>query len=155
MSDVIDYAAPTSRALPPPLWQRLTLIPLYYVGWAVGCAVWLTYLSILSANAVRAGSANVGVAYISLAACGIASTAVAYVARRRRWPQVLLAVLAVPATSFAVYAVIDMHRSPRGFLWDFFFRVVLILLVGALGLLLAGVAGIVLTRRRQGGSSIR
>ena len=155
MSEVIDYAAPTDRPLSLPTWQRFTLIPLYYVGWTVGCGVWLTYLSLLSANAVREGSANFRVVYVALAACGIAGAAVAYVARHMRWPQVLLAMLGVPATSFAVYAVIDMLRSPRGFLWDFFFRVVLLLLSGAIGLLLAGVAGIVLTRRRWGGGSIR
>ena len=93
---------------------------------------------LLSANVVRAGSANFGVVYVTLAAGGIAGVALAYLARRRRWPQVLLAGLGVPATYFGAWAVVDMYRTPPGSLWPFFFRVVLILLAGGIGLLLAG-----------------
>ena len=60
----------------------------------------------------------------------------------------MLVLLGLPATGFAVYAVVDMYRMPRGMLWEFFFRFVLILLAGAIGLLLAGFAGLMLSRRR-------
>ena len=148
MMPPLDYASPTTRPPPLPLWQRLTMIPLYYLGWTVGCALWLAYLAVLLANASRAGSANVGIAYGSLALGGIAGAALAYVGRRRRWPQWLLVSLGLPATGFAVYAVVDMYRMPRGILWEFFFRFVLVLLAGAIGLLLAGFAGLMLSRRR-------
>jgi hypothetical protein len=58
MMPPLDYASPTTRPPPLPLWQRLTMIPLYYLGWTVGCAVWLAYLAVLLANASRAGSAS-------------------------------------------------------------------------------------------------
>ena len=148
MTPALDYASPTTRPPPPPLWQRLTLIPLYYLGWTVGCAVWLTYLAVLSANASRAGSANVGIVYATLSLGGIAGAVLAYLGRRRRWPQWLIVSLGLPATGLAVYAVVDMYRMPRGMLWDFLFRFVLILLAGGIGLLVAGFAGLMLSRRR-------
>jgi hypothetical protein len=148
MTPALDYASPTTRPPPLPLWQRLTMIPLYYLGWTVGCAVWLTYLAVLLANVIREGSANVAVLYPSLALGGIAGAALAYLARRRRWPQWLLLWLGLPATGFAVYAVVDMYQMPRGIIWEFFFRLVLVLLAGAIGLLLAGFTGLMLSRRR-------
>ena len=148
MMPPLDYASPTTRPPPLPLWQRLTMIPLYYLGWTVGCAVWLAYLAVLLANVIRAGSPNVAIMYASLGLGGIAGAALAYLARRRRWPQWLLVSLGLPATGFAVYAVVDMYRMPRGILWEFFFRFVLVLLAGAIGLLLAGFAGLMLSRRR-------
>ena len=148
MNPALDYASPTTLAPPLPLWQRLTLIPLYYLGWTVGCAVWLAYLAVLLANVIREGSATVAVVYPTLALGGVAGAALAYLARRRRWPQWLLASLGVPATGFAVYAVVDMYRMPRGMLWDVFFRFVLILLAGGIGLLVGGFAGLMLSRRR-------
>jgi hypothetical protein len=147
MSDPLDYASPAIRA-PLPLWQQLTLIPLYYLGWTVGCSVWFTYLMVIGVNAVKSGSAHLGLVYASLGLGGMAGAALAYLGRRRRWPQVLLTVLGALAASFAVYAVVDMYRSPRGMLWDFFFRLVLIMLAGAIGMLIAGTAGVLLTRRR-------
>ena len=148
MTETLEYASPTTRpALP--LWQRLTLIPLYYLGWTVGWAVWLTYLTIVAANAVRDGSASMVLTYASLALGGVAGAVLGYLARRRRWPQWLIMGLGVPATAFAAYAVVDVvYRTPRGFLWEFFFRLALIGLAGGLGLLLAGFTGLVLTRRQ-------
>ena len=148
MTPALDYASPTTRPPPLPRWQRLTMIPLYYLGWTVGCAVWLTYLAILSANAIGAGSANVTMTYASLALGGIAGAALAYLARRQRWPQWLIVSLGLPATGFAVYAVVDIYRTPRGILWEFLVRLALVMLAGALGLLLAGFTGLMLSRRR-------
>src|SRR5688500_492136 len=148
MTPPLDYASPTTRPPPLPLWQRLTMIPLYYLGWTVGCAVWFSYLSVLLVNAIGAGSADVTIMYATLALGGIAGAALAYLGRRRRWPQWLIVLLGLPATGVAVYAVVVMYRTPRSILWEVFFRLALILLAGGIGLLLAGCAGLMLSRRR-------
>lgn len=147
MTETLDYAVPTTRP-PLPLWQRLTLIPLYYLGWTVGSAVWLTYLTILAVNAVWAGSANVVLVYAALGAGGVAGAMLGYLGRRRRWPQWVIGSLGVIATGFAVYGLVDMLRSPRGILWEFFFSLVLIGLAGAIGLLVAGITGLAMAHRR-------
>ena len=52
------------------------------------------------------------------------------------------------APALAVWAVYDVLRAPRSFLWSFFYMIALIMLSGAIATLVGGAAGILLTRRR-------
>ena len=144
MTNALEYAMPTTHAVRPS-WQRLIMVPTYYLGWTVGWGVAGSYAAaILTRDSLNNSS--------SLIVCGVLSGVVgavlAYLGQRRRWPQVTMALLGGAATTLVSYALYDMWRGPRGMVWEVFFVFGLILLSGAVAAMTGGAAGIALTRRR-------
>jgi hypothetical protein len=143
MTRPLDYALP--GASDPLTRRRLCASAAYYVAWAIGASVGGAMVT-LSVHGVREDDGWLYVASLAMgAAVGIF---IGVVARRARAMHAVMTVLGAVATvTFGVLAILH-YRAPRGFLWEFGMQLILALLLGAAATLIAGLAGLALTRRR-------
>jgi hypothetical protein len=128
------------------MWQRLVLVPMYYLGWMIGWAVAGSYAVAIVTRESLDDSASLIVGGILAGALG---AVLAQLARRRRWPQFTMAVLGGGASALVSWSLYDMWRGPRSMFWGFFFVFGTILLSGAIAALTGGAAGIALTRAKH------
>jgi hypothetical protein len=150
MTRALNYAAPAAER--PFSFRRLLLWLVYYAGWAGGWAVPGTIGVVAAYEWLRPRGIDDDLAFIAGPALGAAAgVLLAVLARRSRWPQVILiAAGAVAAVLFARFAYLTYTR-PRPLMWaefELFFHCVC--LGAALCLLLSGTAGLLLNRRRGG-----
>jgi hypothetical protein len=147
MTPALEYAAPGGkRPLTP--W-RVVLWVVYYAGWTGGWAVLAASGAVVAADALRPMGIHDDVALLVGSAVGFGTgVALAILARRRRWPQILLATVgAVASVPFAA-AAWHIFDGPRPLGWNALALLVYcILLANALCFLFAGTAGLLLTRR--------
>jgi hypothetical protein len=144
MADALEYALPTTRAARP-LWQRVVMVPMYYLGWTVGWGVAGWYVAaVLAPRSLDDSSTLIVSGVIS----GVAGAVLGHLGRRRRWPQLTLVLLGGAATTLVSYGLYDMWLGPRGMFWGVFFVFGMILLSGGVAALTGGAAGIALTRCR-------
>jgi peptidoglycan/LPS O-acetylase OafA/YrhL len=145
MTDALEYASPPTEVVRP-FWQRLIVVPMYYLGWAIGWAVAGSYAVAISTRESLDDNASLVIGGLL---AGVLGAMLAYLARRRRWPQYTMAVLGGAATALVSWSLYDMWRGPRSMFWGFFFVFGTILLSGAVAALIGGAAGIALARGKH------
>jgi hypothetical protein len=148
MTRALDYAAPSADR--PITLRRLLLWFVYYIGWAAGWAVPGTIGAMAAYEWLRPQWIKDDTAFTAGPVIGAAvGVLLAVLARRSRWPQVILiAIGAVAAVPCAKNAWL-IYTRPRPLGWAgialFFFCVCL---AAALCFLISGTAGLLLNRRR-------
>jgi hypothetical protein len=150
MTRSLNYAAPAAER--PFAFPRLLLWLIYYAGWAGGWAVPGTIGVVAAYEWLRPRGIDDDLAFIAGPALGAAlGMVLAVLSRRKRWPQVLLIATGAVASVVIARCAYRIYTGPRPLGWEEFALFALCVCLGAaVCLILSGMAGLLLNRRRGG-----